>query len=613
MRQPIQKGTRIGPYELDKRLNAGGMAEVWLGHIDGPGGFRKTTVIKTILPSFVHNPEFVRMFVNEARLAAMLNHQNIVQINDFIVVDGIPFIAMEHIDGRSLREVQARLHQVNAAMPRRLALRAVISLCDALSYAHNLRGDDGQNLGLVHRDVSPNNVMISYTGVVKVVDFGIAKAFAAPSITQVRTIKGKHPYLAPELLGLAGTAFADQRSDIYAVGVILYELLTGRRPFDAEGEKLFAMIKDQEPAPPCTIDRGIPPVLNDIVLKAMAKDPGARFQDAADLAGQLEKHMTSVRTHPQERDLARFMCNLFDRNQPREPQAGPEDPTRPDVRVVGEPPERIERGAPGSIGPTTPEDPVHGAPTALTQPLRGTAQPAPTPGGAEAGAVPVEPVDAATSCGIDEKVTEPKPAPGVLVSPAVHPEPRSEPAPPKPTPPGRTYLVGALVVLALLALGTGGYLATSWPAPHASADQPALATQVIEEAATDRDLAPRPADEGGMAPLVEVHLKGLPRAAVVRLDGEPVNGDLIHGAAGHRARLEVLAEGYQTLSQEVEFDPQRTEIDLGSRLRRSSTGPDSRGNSGVNVAPPAPPSSGLPAPGHLSGRRRENPLNSIDD
>lgn len=313
MRQPIQEGGRLGRYQLITRLATGGMAEVWLGRATGVKGFQKTIVLKTILPHLADDPDFLRMFVDEALLAAALNHPNIVQIFDLGQIGETYFIAMEYILGKTMRQVQRLLRKQRKVMPPWLVLRAVVSLCDALYYAHNKRGDDGRLLGVVHRDVTPENIMISFSGVTKVVDFGIAKASTAANITRAGKIKGKLSYLAPEQIVRAGKAPADRRSDIYSVGVVLYEMLTGVRPFRAPNDMaLLLKIPKEEPTPPSEIARWVPSRLSDIVMRAMVKDPRDRYQDAAELSEDLEAFLTSVGTYPTERHISGYMCKLFD-------------------------------------------------------------------------------------------------------------------------------------------------------------------------------------------------------------------------------------------------------------------------------------------------------------
>jgi serine/threonine protein kinase len=320
MSQPIQQGGRLGRYQLITRLATGGMAEVWLGRATGAKGFQKTIVVKTILPHLADDPDFLRMFIDEALLAAALNHPNIVQIFDLGQIGDHYFIAMEYILGRTMRQVQRVLRKQRKVMPPWLVLRVAVAVCDALDYAHNRRGDDGDLLGIVHRDVTPENIMISFSGVTKVVDFGIAKATTGAVMTRAGKIKGKLAYLAPEQIVNAEKALVDRRTDIYALGVVLYEMLTGVRPFRAPNDMaLLLKIPKEVPTPPCEIARWVPTRLSNIVMRAMAKDAGERFQEARDLGEDLETFLTSVGTYPTERHVSAYMCKLFGEEERRVP------------------------------------------------------------------------------------------------------------------------------------------------------------------------------------------------------------------------------------------------------------------------------------------------------
>ena len=300
------------------------MAEVWLARATGAKGFSKTIVVKTILPHLAEDPDFLRMFIDEALLASSLNHPNIVQIFDLGEADSHYFIAMEFIKGRSLRQIQRAMLRRRLRMPQWLILRIVAAVCSALDYAHNRSDDDGTPLGLVHRDATPENIMISFSGITKVVDFGIAKATTATVTTQIGRIKGKFAYLAPEQIHSAGKRPADHRIDIYTIGVILYEMLTGVRPFRAESDvALFYNITNVEPTPPREIDPKISEHLSDIVMKALAKKPEQRFQTASELGDLIESILASGKAYPTERHVCAFLAKLFDAAERREPTPEP--------------------------------------------------------------------------------------------------------------------------------------------------------------------------------------------------------------------------------------------------------------------------------------------------
>ncbi len=312
-RAEIAIGTRLGRYEFKARLAIGGMAEVWLAEASGISGFKKTVVLKTILPQYADDPNFVRMFTNEALLASGLNHANIVQIFDLGEIEGIYFIAMEFIAGLTLRQVQRALAKEKTGAPPWLVLHVVMSVCDALDYAHNF-SEGGHHLSMVHRDVTPENVMISFSGVTKVLDFGIAKARSAGHFTQAGTLKGKFAYMSPERIASSTEeSQTDRRGDIYSIGVMLYELLAGRLPFQEENELLLLRrILDQEPPPPRAAAAWMPEALEKIIQKAMAKDVARRYQTSAELREDLSRFLVEQKaTTTTERHVSRYLSTLF--------------------------------------------------------------------------------------------------------------------------------------------------------------------------------------------------------------------------------------------------------------------------------------------------------------
>lgn len=300
---------QLSRYEVLGRIASGGMAEVWLARALGAAGFEKLVVIKTILPQLAKDPNFVTMFVNEGRLAARLNHPNCVQIFDLGLEDGVLYLAMEYIEGFALSRVLSRAKTKGVAMGEKIISRIAMDAASGLDYAHRLADRDGTPLRLVHRDVSPDNLLISLSGQTRIVDFGIAKA-ATPTLlasaTAAGTVKGKHGFIAPEyLLGLD----LDGRADIFALGVVLYRALTRRRPFGGanESEVSLAVIKDT-PVAPHKLDELISPALSDVVMTALAKDPGARYQTARDLRHAIE---AAVGRPADVEEVGDFMTRLW--------------------------------------------------------------------------------------------------------------------------------------------------------------------------------------------------------------------------------------------------------------------------------------------------------------
>jgi serine/threonine protein kinase len=279
---------RLGKYQLLRRLATGGMAEVFLAKTDGPMGFEKLLVIKRILPHLAEDPQFVDMFLGEAKLAAQLNHPNLVQIFDFGEAEGSYFIAMEYIDGPNLRLLVARSRDAQIPIPFSLAARIVSQAAEGLAYAHDFRGHlTNEPLHLIHRDVSPDNILVSRSGAVKLVDFGIAKARGQSHHTQVGTVKGKVAYMAPEQL--RGEPL-DRRVDLYGLGVVLYELCTGRMPFDANSDASMVRAVLYETAIPAT-ERvpNLPLPLQNILARLLAKKREDRYADCGSLHADLER------------------------------------------------------------------------------------------------------------------------------------------------------------------------------------------------------------------------------------------------------------------------------------------------------------------------------------
>src|SRR5260370_14688033 len=277
----------FGKYELLSRLAAGGMAEIFHARTKSLEGFEKYLVIKKILKNRTSDPDFVRMFLDEARLAATLDHPNIIQIYDVGQIDGQYFIAMEYLRGHNLIEVVRTGAKLgHSKPPLEHVISMITSACAGLHYAHEKRDFQGRPLEIVHRDVTPQNIVVSFDGAVKIVDFGIAKAATRQVDTMAGTLQGKIGYMSPEQCKGGNV---DRRSDIFAVGIILFELTTGRR-LDHERsdfETLQRIIEGPVPAPPELLPF-YPAFLNAIVVRCLQKDPHDRYQTARELHSDLD-------------------------------------------------------------------------------------------------------------------------------------------------------------------------------------------------------------------------------------------------------------------------------------------------------------------------------------
>ncbi|WP_158542529.1 serine/threonine protein kinase [Lujinxingia litoralis] len=279
--------TTFGKYTLIRHIATGGMAEIWLAEQRGPGGFNKELVIKRILPHLAQQGQVAEMFLDEARMVAHLTHPNIGQVFELGEFDGEYFIAMEFIDGLNLAQLHRALRERGSAIPIGYSVRIISDLLEALDYAHDFVDRDGNHVGLIHRDISPQNALISNDGVVKLVDFGVAKASLNTTKTESGAVKGKFAYMAPEQI--EGTAL-DWRADIFSVGVLFYELLTGIKPF---GEELTAVSKILSEDPPDirTYRNDVPEALARIIARAMSKDREARFANAATMQRALQTYL----------------------------------------------------------------------------------------------------------------------------------------------------------------------------------------------------------------------------------------------------------------------------------------------------------------------------------
>jgi serine/threonine protein kinase len=283
--------SRIGRYEVVRKLAEGGMAEVFLARTEGLHGFERLFAIKRLRPEFTEDPEFVQMFIDEARIATRLTHRNIVQTFDVGEDMGIPFMAMEYVNGLTLYELYLKMKEKRRWISTSLATYLISEVAKGLHFAHTVTSDLGEPMGIVHRDVSPQNVLISFQGDVKVADFGIALAKERLQHTRPGVIKGKCAYTAPERLVSETT---DQRADVFALGVLFYELLTRKNPFAAENPiATLKRVVEEQVDPPSAQNGPQDAVLDRICIKALEKDPNDRFESTEAFAAQLREYVLS--------------------------------------------------------------------------------------------------------------------------------------------------------------------------------------------------------------------------------------------------------------------------------------------------------------------------------
>jgi serine/threonine-protein kinase len=302
----------LGRYELLQPLGVGGMAQVFKARAIGPGGFRRDVVVKRILPEYGRDSEFIRMFVDEAKLLGLLHHPNVVQVYEFGEQDGTLFLALEYVDGPSLSRVLRTLRGANKRMPPPIVAFIAREICRALACVHELRDEQGQPLGAIHRDVTPSNVILTPAGEVKLLDFGVATFKHALQGTKSGTVKGKPAYLAPEQL--EGKSI-DGRVDLFALGIVMHEMLTLQHLF--AGDSDLGTVKQimERPIPNPSANRDdVPESLSRTVMRALERDRARRFATAAEMAAALDDFVVTSKLHVD--DVIRFVRAIADASPP---------------------------------------------------------------------------------------------------------------------------------------------------------------------------------------------------------------------------------------------------------------------------------------------------------
>lgn len=306
MKNPVP----FGRYLLEKRLAVGGMAEIFLAKLPGAAGFEKTLAIKRILPAWTQNPDFIRMLIDEAKIAVRLSHPNIVQVYELGLEDESYYIAMEYIDGLDLKKLLSTLHDLGQKLPLGLAVLIISEILRGLSHAHHKKDEEGHDLNIVHRDISPQNILITRDGHVKIADFGIARAASQRQETQTGTFKGKLAYMSPEQ---ALQRSVDSRSDLFSVGLLFYEILTGQSLFRRHSDLETLDAVRACVIPPLAIDG--PPDLEALLLQATAKTPDARYQRADQFLKALEDLSQAHSLHATAESLASFIKEIRTKSQ----------------------------------------------------------------------------------------------------------------------------------------------------------------------------------------------------------------------------------------------------------------------------------------------------------
>jgi len=569
-----EQGERFGQYTLLERIAVGGMAEVWKARMRGVEGFQKTVAIKKILPHLTDNAEFVSMFIDEAKLAAQLSHPNIIHIYDLGKIGESYYIAMEYVEGRNLRNLLDSARKRERLMPHGLALLIAARLASALDYAHRKRDFDNRELGLVHRDVSPQNVLISFEGDIKLCDFGIAKAVAKASHTQMGALKGKLQYMSPEQ---AWGRTVDARSDIFSLGSLLFEMLTGRRLFSGDSEiSVLEAVRECDVEEPRALEPSIPGGANDLVMKALAKEPDQRFESAGDFQNTLEKLLYTLKPTPGPADLTAYLEEL----------SGARPPAPAPVWTALE--EGEEPAAAESAALAAEPEPEEEVPAA--------AEPAP---GRAAGASP-PPATAATPdskpvTGVERPAAAAAAAGPAVVAPAAGRRPGVEEG----TGPGRWLLIAAIVVAVALGLVAFFVLRPGLGSPDVAPPVEAPAEPPAEEAAPPllEDALQEGADAagaGGEAGTADPSAgdAGTPAGAAAGGPERPAPG--ADPAELEELVEERLAAREEAIRTEREAELRRLEQELEARRRDAETAEaeppasEARPEDSTEPAPPSP-------------------------
>ena len=332
---------KIGRYELCFELASGGMASVYLARAEGAPGFQKIVALKRIHPHLASERDYVEMFLDEARIASRITHANVCSVFDFGEADGEYYIAMEYLVGEPLSRVHRRVvanadQRASTLLPGRMA-RVIAQACEGLHAAHELKDADGESLHVVHRDVSAENLFVTYDGDVQIVDFGIAHARQRVHHTEAGQVKGTFPYMAPEQMT---AAIVDRRVDVWALGAVLWELLTLRRLFlrDTDVNTMYAVLSS-EIRPPSDYRSDVSPELDEIVLKALRRSPDERWQSAREMGNALRRFLAKQEDLVGPAEIADWMVELFPNGEARKQQLM-EIARTSDASIISDPPRR---------------------------------------------------------------------------------------------------------------------------------------------------------------------------------------------------------------------------------------------------------------------------------
>lgn len=300
---------QLGDYEIIERIAQGGMAQIYKAKTADPNGIARLVVIKRILPHISSNPEYVEMLIDEAKIAVHFNHGNIAQIYDLGKAGDDYFIVMEYVDGKTLGQIVREFKDREEKVPLEIAVYCLMEVCRGLDYMHSRTNADGKPLGVVHRDISPQNIIMSYSGTVKIIDFGVAKAVEKSSNTESGVLKGKFAYMSPEQ---AQGNPIDRRSDIFAAGILLWEVITGERLFKRKSNlDTVKAVQKAQVTPPSKMRKGVPKALDKIIQKALARKPSSRYQQASEMAEDLARFLSEHYPDFRMLNVTQFLYRYF--------------------------------------------------------------------------------------------------------------------------------------------------------------------------------------------------------------------------------------------------------------------------------------------------------------
>jgi hypothetical protein len=355
----------FGDYEIVKQLRVGGMAKLYLARRHGAAGFARLVALKMIHPHLVEQPHFIEMFVDEARICSRISHPNVVHVEEFGVIDGIHYLVMEYLDGCSVNELLMQYHRERRTLDPELAARIIMQVAGGLHAAHETRDDDGQPLDIIHRDISPSNVLLSRDGNAKLIDFGVAKARNRLSETEAGvTLKGKYKYVAPEQATRTGV---DRRCDIFSLGIVFWELLVGEPLFPEDTHiALVSRLARTDVAPPSVLNRAVPAAFDSIVLAMLQHEPADRPQTAA----EVQRRIASTIPGAANRDPSELGAIAIDVRDKQAARRAASEPARRDTDVCFSPTPRCVRAASSGYRVEAEGTPASGVPAPVAaQPI----------------------------------------------------------------------------------------------------------------------------------------------------------------------------------------------------------------------------------------------------